>query len=194
MKQLPEIIELKKRIEVKVSHKLVAHPDFCKLSDSVFESLKERISPTTLKRIWGYITGYKSISNHTLNILSQFIGFQDWADFCEKLKSQNSEPSGEIQQQHIATDDLDIDDIIELSWAPDRICKIKYNGDYHFTVLKSENSKLQEGDTFKCMFFVLGEPWFVDDLRRGDSKPMRYVAGKESGLLSVRKFIKFVKL
>lgn len=187
MKQLPEIIELKKRVEAKVAHKMMAHPDFCELSDSIFESLKEQVSPTTLKRIWGYISGYKSISNHTLNLLSRFVGFNDWSDFCERLKAENGEPSGELQQQHLATDDLQVNDLIEIAWAPDRICQVRYDGDYHFTVMKSENAKLQEGDTFKCMFFIIGEPWFVDDLRRGDSKPMRYVAGKEGGLSSVKK-------
>ena len=57
--------------------------DFEFLSESIFEKVGERVSPTTLKRLWGYLSETTIPRLSTLNILAQFVGYAGWAAFCE---------------------------------------------------------------------------------------------------------------
>ena len=65
-KTSPEISELKKRIEKSLKRKMKTPTDFIFLSGAVFERTRETMSPTTLKRLWGYIEGADQTRNSTL--------------------------------------------------------------------------------------------------------------------------------
>ena len=56
------------------------------------------------------------------------------------------------------------------------------NGDYRFIVEQAENSKLKEGNTFRCALFILGEPLYLNDLMQGDNPPVAFVVGNKDGL------------
>ena len=56
-----EIIELKKKIEESVERVMHTPADFDFLSGAIWERIREYISPTTLKRTWGYLDGVKQI-------------------------------------------------------------------------------------------------------------------------------------
>lgn len=56
-KYAPEIASLRQDIEQPVKRKIRTPYDFEFLSGAIWERLHENISPTTLKRLWGYIDG-----------------------------------------------------------------------------------------------------------------------------------------
>ena len=56
-----EIIELKKKIEESVEPVMHTPADFDFLSGAIWERIREYISPTTLKRTWGYLDRVKQI-------------------------------------------------------------------------------------------------------------------------------------
>ena len=59
--------------------------DFAYLSELLLAECHEYISTTTLKRMWGYIHDQESKpSKNTLNVLAKFLGFDDFADFCNR--------------------------------------------------------------------------------------------------------------
>lgn len=58
--------------------------DFEYLSECIFEKFHEKISPTTLKRLWGYLPESTTPRKSTLDILSMFVGYDNWKDFCKK--------------------------------------------------------------------------------------------------------------
>jgi len=64
---------LKKEVEHVVGHELREARDFEKLSQVLLKGTRERLSPTTLKRFWGYLKN-ESVQTrpHTLNVLAQF--------------------------------------------------------------------------------------------------------------------------
>ena len=77
-KNCPEITELKSRVETQLKRKVKTPNDFIFLGGVIWERTHETISPTTLKRLWGYIDGADKARNSTLRILSRFLGFDDW--------------------------------------------------------------------------------------------------------------------
>lgn len=84
-------------VESKVGRKIQTPKDFEFLAERIFEQLHERISASTLKRIWGYVPQTTIPRTSTLDLLSQFVGNSDWQDFCHQLAPQpplTPHPSG----------------------------------------------------------------------------------------------------
>lgn len=117
-KTSPEIHELKKQIEDRLKRKMKTPNDFIFLSGVIWERTHETISPTTLKRLWGYIDGADETRGSTLDILSRSLGYQDWDDFLAKIeKGSGSNP---VVSFHIGIDKLQAGDRVYVSWKPDR--------------------------------------------------------------------------
>ncbi|MBA4852723.1 hypothetical protein [Emticicia sp. BO119] len=55
--------------------------DFEELSELIFAKTKVSLSNSTLKRIWGKVKYDSSPNLATLNVLAQFIGFENWREF-----------------------------------------------------------------------------------------------------------------
>lgn len=179
-KTSPEIAELKKRIEENMKRKMRTPNDFVFLSGVVFERVRETISPTTLKRLWGYIDGADQTRNSTLNILSQFLGYDNWEDFVKKTGMESN--SDEVLSPHVKAVDLQVGDLVKVSWMPNRRCTFRYLGEEQFVVEEAENSKLKVGNTFYCSLFILGEPLYLTGLVQGKNPPVDFVVGNRDGL------------
>lgn len=180
----PEISELKQQIEESVGRKMKTSSDFIFLSGAIWERIHENLSTSTLKRLWGYIDGPDKTRNSTLDILSRFLGFNDWDGFINHI-CQNS-GSDQVQTEHIKTDDLSVGEVISVSWKPNRRCTFRYLGDYRFIVDHAENSKLKAGDIFRCGLFILGEPLYLNDLVQGNNPPVAFVVGNKDGLCELK--------
>lgn len=60
--------------------------DYEKLSEQITEELKEYISTSSLKRIFGKVNYASAPSISTLNILVRFVGYKDWYEFVNVQK------------------------------------------------------------------------------------------------------------
>lgn len=183
-KTSPEILELRKHIEEDIKRKMKTPADFIFLSGAIWERTHETMSPTTLKRLWGYIDGADTTRNCTLNILSKFLGFNDWDAFLANIGQDNG--SDYVKSQHLKVEDLSVGDRVSVSWKPNRRCTFRYLGDYRFIVEKAENSKLKVGNTFSCSLFILGEPLYINDLVQDNNLPVAFVVGNKDGLVELK--------
>lgn len=84
-KRSPEILALRKDIEHEVGCPIRTPYDFEFLAGVVWERLHENISPTTLKRLWGYIDGAEMPRYATLSILCRVLGYRSWDEYLERL-------------------------------------------------------------------------------------------------------------
>ena len=68
--------------------------DFEKLSDTIHQGTGMKLSANTLKRIWGRLNYESDPSTTTLNILAQYLGFDDWRNFITKneIREKTSKP------------------------------------------------------------------------------------------------------
>lgn len=64
--------------------------DFEVLHQHIFEKIHQSISTSTLKRVWGYMSGYSSVRPHTLDLLARYIDYRDFEDFCEQQGSPST--------------------------------------------------------------------------------------------------------
>ena len=173
--------KLRTAIETSLGHRMQTPKDFDLLRDHIYSRLRILISPTTLKRVWGYLPNTSEPSLKTLDTLAQFVGYQDYDSFC--LHTQDMVSSNPVLSRHINVEnDLSQNDTLTLFWQPDRKCAIRYLGRQQFVVTASENTRLQQGDTFLCSLIIEGEPLYLSQLRQGERQPVNYVCGKQDGV------------
>ena len=179
-KYSPEIATLRMDIEREVKRKIRTPYDFEFLAGVIWERLHENLSPTTLKRLWGYIDGADTTRRTTLCLLAQFLGFADWETYLASLATRTDIESAAFEGEGIHIDDLQKGDRVEVTWLPNRRCVFRYEGEAHFVVEESENAKLQVGDSFDAACFIIGKPMYLDNIYG-----VSYVAGSKNGLNTV---------
>ena len=189
-KYSPEIATLRMDIEHEVKRKIRTPYDFEFLAGVIWERLHENISPTTLKRLWGYIDGADTTRRTTLCLLSQFLGFADWEAYVASLATRTDIESAAFEGEGIHINDLQPGDRVEVTWLPNRRCVFRYEGEAHFIVEEAANAKLHAGDTFDTTCFLVGKPMYLDNLQRDEvpstKESVSYVAGSKNGLNSVK--------
>lgn len=168
-------------VERTVGKAMMTPRDFDQLAEAVYEKIHEQLSPSTLKRLWGYLDTQIEPRLFTLNVLSHFVGYDSYEAFCQR--------NGEAESNLVASRRLSVETLrrgqqVRLTWPPDRVCVIEHLGDGRFTVVEAANTKLSVGDTFECHLFIEREPLYVDNLvHLGGGVPMAYVAGRDNGVM-----------
>lgn len=185
-KYSPEILALRQDIENELKRRIKTPYDFEFLAGVVWERLHENISPTTLKRLWGYIDGADTTRRTTLCLLSRFLGYQDWESYLKALSARTDVESDIFAGVGVSIDDLQVGDRIEVTWLPNRRCVFRYEGEARFLVTETENAKLHVGDRFETACFIIGKPMYLDRLIRNNEPPTAYVAGSKNGLLTAK--------
>ncbi|MBO6169608.1 MAG: hypothetical protein J6O51_06510 [Bacteroidales bacterium] len=160
------------------SGRLETTTDFDALAERIETSTHERISSSTLKRIWGYVSMHPRPRTATLDILSRFVGRRDFLSLCEEIK----QTSGFLSTEKIDSALLAPGSRLILRWLPDRCVTVQYNGNNRYTVLDGGSSKLREGDVFEAFSFLKGHPLYLDHIERNGEVLPSYVAGRSAGL------------
>ena len=176
---------LKEEVERHIGKKPNVHGDFTKLSEVLYHKHKELISPTTLKRLWGYFKHESPApQTRTLNTLSAFVGYKDYQDFCDYQDAQNSYSSEFVkhgsQQCYLMKDG----EKIKISWYPQRVLILRHEGDGDlFTVVSSQNSKLEPGMKLHCETFTMNEMLLLRNVKGGTlTESCDYICGKIGGI------------
>ena len=167
--------------------KTLSPSDFDFLEEDIKKELpKTPINSKTLKRFFGYDRTEESsfIRLYTLDVLSQYVGYESWNAYHEHLQLLEGSGSGDFKGKELNADDLQIGDTLQIAWQPNRKSTLKYLGNQQFEITKTENSKWQVGDTFFCKHFISGNPLYVDYLtdKNGVLKSAMYVVGEKNGI------------
>lgn len=174
--------ELRKRIEAVSGIEPKTPRHFEALAALIFARTKQKLSSTTLKRLWGYIEKENDsrIRLSTLDILAQFVGYTSWNAFCDV--NANEEGSSFLTTKELRVCNIAVHTVIRLLWEPNRCVSIRYEGSDLFTVIESVNSKLTVGDTFHCSGFVENQPLIMTELSHHGMPPCSYICGKAGGI------------
>jgi len=88
--QQQDISALCQALEKKAGRRMHTSKDFENLAAGIFEQTHELVSASTLKRLWGYLAEGVTPRRSTLDILSRYLGFEGWDDFCERQTEESS--------------------------------------------------------------------------------------------------------
>ena len=176
---------LRHDVEGRIGGKPYSHGDFTKLANEIFEESKDMISPTTLKRLWGYLKQESATPQvRTLNVLAAFVGHKDWKDYCSFIDNKEDFSSEFVKHhtQHCFL--MKPGEKIQVGWYPKREVVLRHEGDGDlFTVVSSVNSKLEPGMTLHCETFTEKEPLLLKNIRGGSlTEACDYLCGKIGGI------------
>ena len=184
-KHFPELSYLLQKVELKYNRRIAVPKDYELLAEAITQEVKEPISSSTLKRLWGYDSYTSTPSPVTLDILARYTGARGFPDFCESLKKNPSFVSGFLHSEYVESTSLAVGKRLEIGWNPDRLVTLEYLGDCRFLVIESVNATLQKGDEFEAIAFIKGYPLYIPRIYRGQEDTPVYVAGQQSGLTRV---------
>ena len=173
---------LRQLVEESSNHRIETSTDFIFLSGEIQGRLKESLSPSTLKRLWGYVSLNPTPRIATLDVLSRFVGHRDFKAFCNHLKESQVYASNFFTARCQTVAELKPEAIVHIGWAPNRLVKLRYDGDYQFVVLESENSQLQPDDKFELSEIIVGYPLYISRILRDGAYTPSYVAGHIDGI------------
>ena len=175
--------QLKNIVIRQLGRTLESPADFEYLSEQIQKAIGEYLSPTTLKRIFGHIPYDGQLRPTTLSILARYAGYNGWQDYLDKQHVE----SGFIASKRISSKELSKGQKISLAWNPDRECLIEYLGEERFVVLHAKNCKLQIGDQFTTIQFILGQPLTATNVVsvREQLQQDTYIAGAKTGLTKI---------
>lgn len=178
------ISELCLAIEKRLRRKMTSPRDFEYLSEEL-RKIGSRISASTLKRIWGY---NRDISDtykpyiYTLVSLVNILGFKDIEDY---IKNYNEE---EVQSAQFVGETVTISSImpgsiVDITWAPDRVCNLVCLEIGVFKVVHSEHGRLYPGDIVKFQSLTQNAPvYFHEVTRPATNETFIYTAGQRTGV------------
>lgn len=87
------IKQLRRAVERTLGRKMQTNKDFDCLADSIYEKTHAKISTTTLKRLWGYLSEGVTPRRYTLDQLAHFVGYDDFDAFCARLETDKAPES-----------------------------------------------------------------------------------------------------
>lgn len=155
-------------------------------TDCQWLSGKIGIGETTLKRMLGFTSDPRTPHRSTLNIIAVFLGYKDYEEMALDLELSEVIISDFDERDTIETDNLNIGDIVELSYLPNRFFSLKYVGDSRFIIESVENSRnLLAGDIVKITHIEKGFPIYMPEVVRDGKNLGAYEAGKNGGLTSI---------
>lgn len=180
----PKMIALlRDHIETDCKRVMSTPRDFDWLSKRLAE-MGERVSPTTLKRCWGYIEAAIRPRLYTLDILSRYLGYRNFKHFVDACGELTDDAHSGIVLGALLrpSQDLEVNDRVVLTWQPGRVCVIRYLGNEQFVVERSERTRLQPGNTFSCGLIIEGEEMYLHNLVMEGRQPVGYVCGRVNGV------------
>lgn len=184
----PEIQELIRLVEKKYRKSLHTSTDFDEFSLHLLRNQFGNVSPSTLKRLWGYVNDIRKPRRNTLDTLSLFIGHGSYDIFVEWLKKSSAYNSSFFTAYQITGNELETGDKLEIGWTPNRLLTLVYKGDNLYEVVKAENSKLRAGDQFLTGCFIKEQPLYLPYIIRDGEHTPAFIAGRNGGITCINVF------
>lgn len=174
---------LREEVARKYRRQIKTSADFSQLSEAVAESGAGYLSQSTLKRLWGYVKDTRRKHRSTLDILSRYIGYNDFAAYCSVLDKMNISDSDFAIGDVLNASELEAGSMVEVFWKPDRTLTLRALEDMTFEVMACQNTRVAVGSTVRCMSFVTGQPLLLDLCSEASGEKMVYIAGKQEGII-----------
>lgn len=178
-----KIIEM---IEREVGQKITTTACGKWLPDEIKAKTGVLLGDTTLKRMFGFTADPRTPHRSTLNVIAEFLDYKDYTALAIDLELPEIVISDFEEKDAIVTDTLNIGDIVEITYKPNRLFTLKYVGDSRFIIESVENSRnLLAGDIVKITHIEKGFPLYIPEVVRDGKNLGSYEGAKNGGLTSI---------
>ena len=131
----------------------------------IAESTHQHIGVTTLKRLFGFVGGTSKPRMSTLDVLANFLNFQNYNKLICSLDPDNK--AGQMPILQLNAQDICCGTHVQLFFSDGHLCMEHQEG-IRFRVLESTDAALQPNDYADIRSFHVGYPIYVHRLVRGN--------------------------
>ncbi|MBR3452558.1 MAG: hypothetical protein IKH25_06790 [Muribaculaceae bacterium] len=142
----------------------------------------EHIGVNTIKRLMGFINDEREPRKSTLDIIARYLGCNTWEEMMGREDSLMSSTFVPGKRKEVMVRDLEVGKRIRISYRPNRVVTIEYQGNYHFTVIESINGKLEVGDMLTLTHIIYQYPLLVSEVIRDGHSLGAFTAGDPYGI------------
>jgi hypothetical protein len=176
---------IKRKIEQKLGQSIRYSKDCDVLAANIYSVCKCRVSASTLRRLMGFIKGNSNPRQHSLDVLSNYLGYQSYDELLNSFAPATKDAEAQITELDVKK--IKKGDKYILEFKPDKGISILYIGKSEFKVISSKNSVLLTEDIFKVFQINLHHPLFILQVVRGGEQIGKLIEAKISGITSIRK-------
>jgi hypothetical protein len=178
---IPEFLRI--RIEMRFGKPIRYAKDCEALASAVSKYCNQKISATTIMRVFSIMKSKSIPRLYTLDLISQYAGFDSWDAAVNN--SDLNEDFHSLQINKLAINSLHLNQLIQIKYSPNRLLKIKYLGSMNFETIMVENSKLHVGDILTILCIQHNYPFICENVTRKGKELGKYVGGKEGSVLDI---------
>jgi hypothetical protein len=176
---------IKKKLETKSGIKIRYGRDCVSLSEKIFTECNLKLSAMTLRRLYGFVKGTSGVRAHTLDVISNYLGFASFDELIEPLNKNSKTKPTHITE--LKTASLKKGEKFQYTYKPNAEVVIEYVGKSKFKVISAIHSQLKVNDVFKVGVLNLHHPFFILEIDR-DFKPLgKIIEAKISGITAIEK-------
>ncbi len=154
------------------------------LAAKINEKCKSQISPTTLKRIFGFVSGTSNVRRSTLDVLACYLDYEDWDELMKNLLNITD---SKTSISEIKVEKLPKDKILMLQLGPIAYTKLHYKGGLKFHVLEGSNTEVKPGDEIEVQEIKLHYPLLCKEVLREGVTYNNIVLGSVTGVTKIQK-------
>lgn len=154
------------------------------LAAHIQEVCKTNISPSTLRRLLGFVKNSFQPREYSLDILAEYVGYKSWTHLLKSLEHGEGEEVKVIEK--LKPTQVKSGQTVRVSFEPGRQVSIKKeNAAYH--VVASNEKKLLSGDEVEFRVIELHYPLTFTRVVRGGRDIGRVQVATFSGVTSITK-------
>jgi hypothetical protein len=174
---------IKEKIETEFGQSVKYPRDCDALSADISTKTNQRISGSTIRRLFGFISGTVEPRSYTLDVIAEYVGYPSFEALIEGFKETPSESERIIEL--IDAKDLKAGEKIRLSFDINNHFCAEYIGESKFKVDDSSCDAIQLNDIVSVAKIRLHQPLFVENLLRDNVTLGPNVLAKVSGVKSI---------
>ncbi len=176
---------IKKQIELKANMKIRYSSDCDILAEKIFTECRFNISASTLRRLFGFVKGTKTVRIQTLDAISNYLGCSTWDELIQPLNKESKVTTQIITE--IKANKIKVGDKYQYTYKPEAEIIVEYIGKSYFKVISAKNSPLKNDDLFKVGTLALHHPLFISEIERNGETIEKVTEAKISGITSIKK-------
>ncbi len=153
------------------------------LATSIFAFTSEKISCSTIKRLFGIIESENEPRLYTLDILAKYLGYVNYDQLLNEFNPNRMLQSQSIEAIHVSN--LKAGDIVRFSYAPNNVVSAKYTNNEVFQIVESTDEKIQTGDILVFKKMGVHMPLFASWKSFESRIVKNIILGRISGITSI---------
>lgn len=175
---------LRRKIEIRFQQNIRYSRDCDTLSDAIYMQCKGRISPSTLKRMFGFLK-WTEPRRFTMDIIANYIGYETYDELLNEIL--DGKPKKEQRIESIECSGLRRGAKFRVRFGNIAFIEAEYTGSNKFRLLHHEKSGLITGDVLEIRKVELHVPLLVNRIKRNELTLTGMILGRVTGVTEIKK-------